>query len=342
MTPGKFWGLRRMADPSGRFKMLAVDQRPPIKNRVREARGEAEARYADVRAVKRALMESLAPQATAVLTDPTYALADAMTILAPHHGLVVTLEDSNFGEGEDGRLSKEIDAWSVSKIKRAGGDAVKVLTWYHPEQDAASRRNQQDFAKRTGEACARYDIPFLLEMLVYPLAGDAEQTKDYVEQQGKRADHVLQTVAEFAKPDYGVDVFKLESPIPAKEVPDPGDRGTAALFAEMGRLAGRPWVMLSAGATKAAFRRVLHYAYGAGASGFLAGRAIWWDSFQHFPDLAAMTADLKGAAAGYFTELNDMTDAQARPWSDWFEEVRPEGAESECFQDTYADLEGRA
>ena len=169
MTPGKFWGLRRMADATGRFKMLAVDQRPPIKNQVKAARGEAEARYADVRAVKRALMESLAPQATAVLADPTYALADAMTILAPHHGLIVTLEDSNFGEGENGRLSKEIDDWSVSKIKRAGGDAVKVLTWYNPEQDAVSRQ-QSAAISRSGPArpARSYDLPFLLEMLVYP------------------------------------------------------------------------------------------------------------------------------------------------------------------------------
>ena len=29
LSPGKLWGLRRMADAGGRFKMVAVDQRPP-------------------------------------------------------------------------------------------------------------------------------------------------------------------------------------------------------------------------------------------------------------------------------------------------------------------------
>lgn len=341
MTPGKFWGLRRMADSAGLFKMLAVDQRPPIKNTVKTARGEAEPRYSDVRAVKRALMEALAPQATAVLADPTYALCDAMTLLAPSHGLVVTLEDSVFGEGEDGRLSKAIDDWSVSKIKRVGGDAVKVLTWYHPEQDAASRQAQLDFTKRVGEACVRHDIPFLLEMLLYPLAGDSGQTKDYVEQAGKRADHVLKTVEVMAAPDFGVDVFKLESPIPAKDVPPPGDGEIAGLFAEMGRLAGRPWVMLSAGASQDAFRNVLHYAFEAGASGFLAGRAIWWDAFQHFPDMERMNADLRGPAASYMAELNAMADSRARPWTRWFEDPRPEGWDQEWMQGGYADLDGR-
>lgn len=341
MTPGKFWGLRRMADAQGRFKMLAVDQRPPIKTKVAEARGAAEPLYADVRAVKRALMEDLAPQATAVLADPTYALCDALTILSPGHGLVVTLEDSRFGEGADGRLSKAIDDWSVSKIKRVGGDGVKVLTWYHPEQDEASRQAQHDFTKRVGEACARHDIPFVLEMLLYPLAGDADQTKDYVEQAGKRADHVLKTVEEFAAPDYGVDLFKLESPLPAKEVPPPGDGETATLFAEMGRLAARPWVMLSAGATQEAFRNVLHYAFGAGASGYLAGRAIWWQAFQHFPDMAAMRADLRGPATAYMAELNNLTDEKAQPWTAWFDDPRPLGSDSEWMQGGYADLEGR-
>ncbi|NIA69794.1 tagatose 1,6-diphosphate aldolase [Pelagibius litoralis] len=341
MTPGKFWGFRRMADEAGRFKMLAVDQRPPIKTKTAAARGEDQSRYGDVRAVKRALMEALAPQASAVLADPTYALCDAMSLLLPHHGLVVTLEDSVFGEGADGRLSKGIDDWSVSKIKRAGADSVKVLTWYHPEQDAASRQAQLDFTKRVGEACARYDIAFLLEMLLYPLAGDAGQTKDYVEQAGKRADHVLKTVEVMAAPDYGVDVFKLESPIPAKEVPPPGDRETAALFEEMGRLAGRPWVMLSAGATQAAFRNVLHYAFEAGASGFLAGRAIWWDAFQHFPDMDRMAAELQGPAAAYMAELNAFADAKAQPWTNWFDDARPEGWDSEWMQGDYPDLEGR-
>ena len=59
------------------------------------------------------------------------------------------------------------------------------------------------------------------------------------------------------------------------------------MFDHLGRAAGRPWVMLSAGAGKDDFRRILTFAYRAGASGYLAGRAIWWDAFQSFPDLDA-------------------------------------------------------
>jgi len=39
LTPGKLWGLRRMADESGIFKMTAVDQRPPIKGPIAKYHG---------------------------------------------------------------------------------------------------------------------------------------------------------------------------------------------------------------------------------------------------------------------------------------------------------------
>ncbi|MCB2120741.1 MAG: tagatose 1,6-diphosphate aldolase, partial [Rhodobacteraceae bacterium] len=232
--------------------------------------------------------------------------------LSPEKGLIVTLEDSVYQETPGGRLSTDIDDWSVEKIKRMGGDAVKVLAWYRPDADPAVCTAQQDYVKRIGEACRRYDIPFLFELLVYPLAADAHQTKDYVEMKAKRADHVLGSVSEFAKADYGVDVFKLESPVNAAEAD--GSKGVQALFDELGRLAGRPWVMLSAGAGKAEFRNVLAHAFRAGASGFLAGRAIWLDAFHHYPDWDRIRTELAGASASYMTEISALADAEAADW----------------------------
>ena len=315
----KLWGLRRMADGGGRFKMTAVDQRPPIKSAIAKARGLAEAPYADVYGFKRMLIETLQGESTALLLDPHFVLSQGLSFLDPTKGLIITLEDSLFKETEGGRLSAEIDAWSVEKIKRVGGDAVKVLAWYRPDADPAVCRAQQDFTKRIGEACARYDIPFLFELLVYPLAADAHQTKDYIEMKGKRADHVLDSVRAFAPADFGIDVFKLESPIAADDVPGTDGDGAAeaqALFDEMGRIAGRPWVMLSAGANKTAFRRILTHAYKAGASGYLAGRAIWQDAFRAFPDWDAIRAGLEGDSVAYMRDLNALTDAQALPWQD--------------------------
>jgi tagatose 1,6-diphosphate aldolase len=232
-------------------------------------------------------------------------------------GLILTLEDSIFRETPGGRVSSEIDDWSVEKIKRAGGDAVKVLTWYRPDADPAVCAAQQAFTQRVGDACRKYDIPFVFELLVYPLASDTEQTSDYVEMKTKQARLVVDSVRTFAAPRFGVDLFKLESPVPAADVPEPGAAGSAevqALFDDLDRASGRPWVMLSAGAGMDDFRRVLHYAYAAGASGYLAGRAIWLKAFQRFPDWDGIRAELQSEAVPYMRELNRLTDRAARPW----------------------------
>lgn len=316
LSPGKLWGMRRMADANGRFKMVAVDQRPPIKNPIKAARGLPEAPYDDVAGFKLMLVEELQHGASAMLLDPHFALPRGLSVMSPAKGLIVTLEDSLFRETPGGRLSSEIDDWSVEKIKRSGGDAVKVLAWYRPDADLSVNLAQQDYTQRIGEACARHDIPFLFELLVYPLAKDEHQTTDYIEMQGKHAHHVLDSVAEFAKPKYGIDVFKLESPVPAKGIGDADHAITQKLFNDMGALCGRPWVMLSAGASMAEFRTVMDYAYAAGASGYLAGRAIWADPFKAFPDWNAIRTGLRARSVPYMADLNALTDKSATPWFD--------------------------
>ncbi len=321
ISAGKLWGLRRLADDQGRFKMVAADQRPPIKDLVRNARGAEVAEYEDVALVKRLLVEELSPGASAVLLDPHYAYPKAIDAVSPRHGLLLTLEDSVFEETERGRRSFAIDDWSVEKIRRVGADAVKVLAWYRPDAEPGIREHQKEFVARIGEECARYDIPFLFELLVYSFPGDDLHTTGYVEQPGKRSDHVLESVATFAAPEFGVDVFKLESPIPAGDVPDPHgeDTGaidaTRAIFEEINRLSPVPWVMLSAGASQAAFERVLTYAFRAGASGFLAGRAIWWEALGAFPDVTAVRQALRSDSLPYLSRINSLADREALPFT---------------------------
>ena len=317
ISPGKWFGMRRMADEHGFFRMTAVDQRPPIKGPIAKYHGLTEAPWEPVARFKTLLIETLQAESSALLLDPHFAIPMGLPKLSPQKGLIVTLEDSIFTETPDGRLSSEIDHWSVEKIKRLGGDAVKVLAWYRPDAAAHIREKQKDFTRRIGEACDRFDIPFLFELLVYPLASDSEQTRDYVEMRSKRADHVLQSVADFTDANFGIDVFKLESPVAAADVPEPGAKGSAdiqLLFDEMGRLAGRPWVMLSAGAGKPEFRNILAHACKAGASGYLAGRAIWLEPFGLYPDWDAMRTGLEGGSCAYMRDLNALTAADATPW----------------------------
>lgn len=115
LTPGKLWGMRRMSDRNGIFKMTAVDQRPPIKNPIARHYG-GEAPWLDVAGFKRLLVEHLQEHGTAMLLDPHYAIPHAIDLLTPEKGLIVTLEDSNFEETADGRRSANIDDWSVAHI----------------------------------------------------------------------------------------------------------------------------------------------------------------------------------------------------------------------------------
>ena len=59
---------------------------------------------------------------------------------------------------------------------------------------------------------------------------------------------------------------------------------------------------------------ILTHAYRAGASGYLAGRAIWLDAFRKFPDWSAIRDGLQGEAVSYMHELNMLTDGSALPF----------------------------
>jgi tagatose 1,6-diphosphate aldolase len=175
--------------------------------------------------------------------------------------------------------------------------------------------HQQRFVAEIGEECRRHDIPFVLELLTYAFPGEATHSVAYAEDAGKRAEHVIESARRFGAPELGVDLFKLESPLPAETIAQQSaaqKHRAQALFRDLAAATGgRPWVMLSAGASKAAFAAVLELAYAAGASGYLAGRAIWWDALQSFPDLQACAVQLAGSGVSYFRELNALTDARA-------------------------------
>ena len=263
------------------------------------------------------LIDELQGESSAMLLDPHFALPGGMTLLSPAKGLIVTLEDSIFRETDGGRISAEIDDWSVEKIKRCGGDAVKVLAWYRPDASATVNAAQHDFVARIGDACARYDIPFVFELLVYPLPGEANQTTQYIEMADKKSELVLESVRAFADPRFGIDMFKLESPVPAQ-----GRSGTR----RTGRRRGAGAVRRDGPPRRAAvghavgrrgmqeFKAILGHAYKAGASGYLAGRAIWAKPFLQFPDWDEIQAGLRRDSMPYMKELNTLTDARAMPW----------------------------
>jgi tagatose 1,6-diphosphate aldolase len=327
-TIGKTRGLARLADAGGHFRMVALDQRPPMFDAIAQARKitREQVTYADVTAAKRLLVEALAPHCSSMLFDPNFAVPAAIDLMPARCGLIMTLEEHRVEDTPGGRKSRVIDNWSVAKIRAMGGDAVKVLAWYRPDADAAVIEHQQRFVREIGEQCRQNDIPHVLELLVYPFLGSANHTADYVESPGKLPALVIDSVREFAKPEYGVDLLKLESPLAANDLP--ARDGSAAAkaaqqeFDAIGAICSErdiPWVLLSGGAAHDKFERVLEYAFAAGAGGFLAGRTIWLDAVRsNFPDLAAVSSALKKQSVTILQNLSGLTKARAPSWQPVF------------------------
>ncbi|GLQ12054.1 tagatose 1,6-diphosphate aldolase [Devosia yakushimensis] len=315
ISPGKLWGLRRLSDDNGRFKMLAMDQTGPIVNPIKQKRGVDVAAFSDISAVKGMLAEYLAPHTSAVLVDPPFGYASAVHSIPPRTGLILATEWATWVVTEGGRKSSNIPQWDAGEIRKIGADAVKVNLWFRSDIDPEVRAHQLAYLQSVKDACKANDIVFLLEFLIYPFPQEAPNV---VVQ--NRTKMVLEALSDpdVMNPD-GVDVYKLEAPIHVHNVPDPDGpeaAGVQKIFDQMASNLKRPWVLLSAGAGPEDFLKKLVYAYRAGASGYLAGRAIWAQAFDQFPDMGAMEAKLKNEAVPFMHRVNELTERMARPWNE--------------------------
>ncbi|MDC0498863.1 tagatose 1,6-diphosphate aldolase, partial [Alphaproteobacteria bacterium] len=280
---GKLIHIKKLCNDQSHLQMLAIDQRPPIFNLIKKKKKKYT--YTDVVDFKKNISLSLSKHSTAILMDPVYSVPSLIPS-SKSKGLIITLEDHDFIEKGKGRYSKNIKNWTVEKIKRIGGDAVKVLAWYRPDADQKSIKYQKEYIETIGKQCEKYDIPFLLELLVYPFKNEIGYSKDYKEQLDKNQNHVINSVKEFSKAKYKVDIFKLESPVDSSQLRNSKfTKTTEGAFKQLSKATRNiPWVMLSSGMSKKSFLNCLKLAYKNGASGYLAGRTIWLDAFKDYPN----------------------------------------------------------
>jgi tagatose 1,6-diphosphate aldolase len=315
---GKLNHLKKLCTDNNHFQMLAVDQRPPIFNLISDA-NNGQYTYQQVVECKKLITTHLSQEATAILMDPHYSLSNLLSF-NKSKGLVITLEEHNFKETNKGRYSENINNWSVEKIKKAGGDAVKVLAWYRPDAEIESIEHQRNYVQTIGEECEKYSIPFLLELLVYPFQNDENHTTEYVEQKQKKTQHVIDSVLEFAQDKYKVDIFKLESPVDSSQLKDEITPETEDAFKKLASATNnKPWVVLSSGMDKDSFYKCLELAYKNGASGYLAGRTIWLDAFNKYPNIELVAKGLKTDSVSYVKKLNDLTSKNALSLQTYFD-----------------------
>jgi tagatose 1,6-diphosphate aldolase len=326
LSAGKLRGLATLADDDGRFTMIAVDQRPPIFAALARHgdRDLAQVTYEEVAAVKGALVAVLAPHATAVLLDPVWTHPHHLRSVPGRVGLLSTLEDYGFDLVGGERRSRPIAGWSVAKVRRSGAMAVKLLAWHRPDVSDATHAHQDAFVEAVGRACAEHDLPFVLELLTYPLPGEDPSSAAYARAKPER---VLGSLRRYADPRFGVDLMKLEFPaelrrtegfhagaldgIARAAVHDlPAVQG---FLAELDAASPVPWVLLSAGVGPREFALNVELAVEAGASGVLAGRAVWYDALGAYPDLEAIEERLRDRSVPYLTQLRGIVQ-RGLPW----------------------------
>jgi tagatose 1,6-diphosphate aldolase len=314
LTLGKMRGLQQLANEQGIFTITALDHRGSLESTLRQTFGGDTLEWATVVQEKERLLRVLGPLSSAILLDPLYGAGPmiARGALPGRTGLLVALEETGYDKSSEGRLTRLQPGWSVAAIKRLGAAAVKLLLYYHPESPSAAQ--QEALVQAVAADCRQHDLALLVEPVCYPLQPGQKKSDPAFARQ--KPDIVIETARRLAP--LGLDVLKAEFPT------DPDyeqDQGRMADYCrQLTEVAGIPWVLLSAGVDFATFQRQVEIACEAGASGFLAGRAIWQEGMR-LAEAKARDRFFETIAASRLAILVDIANYRATPWT---ERIGPE------------------
>lgn len=294
-------GLAAIATDTGTFAIVAMDQRNTLK-RMYAAAGVADPSDAELTAVKTDIIEALRGSASAFLLDPTYGVPalHAVSPGGPRFGVLVAAEPAERGTVNGEPRTHRDPALSAGWVKTQGGDAVKFLV-----QLRADRRAEPAGPDTTAEVlnvvrevvadCRQAGVPSVVENLIFPLAGQTDQTTQ------ERADRIIQ--AAVLIDECGPDLIKLEYP---------GDPASCRRLAESIR---SPWAVLSAGVGFDDFAAAVRVSCDdGGASGFIAGRSIWKEAVGM--DIPTRQKFLSDEGRRRLDALVAVIDGRARPFAE--------------------------
>jgi tagatose 1,6-diphosphate aldolase len=289
LTPGKLKHMKALSNSAGIIAAAAMDQRGSLKKGIAAAQGTPQDQVTDhqMEEFKVAVSRILTPHASAILLDPEWGLPAAKARSA-NAGLLLAYEETGYEATDTHRMPDLLPHLSASRIKDMGADAVKILLYYTPFSPEERNDVKKAFIERIGCECAALDIPFFLEFVGYDEGGLDEKGLEYAK---KKPSVVKGAMLEFSKPQYGVDVLKVEVPInPAYVQGSRAFKGQVAytkaealeLFRDCASVATKPFIYLSAGVTNPIFIENLEFAAESGTdySGVLCGRATWYDGMK--------------------------------------------------------------
>ncbi|MFS4091178.1 hypothetical protein [Streptomyces sp. AF1A] len=297
-----------LARPSGTFAMVAMDQRESLRAMMsRHAAGDGVSDQAMV-AFKLAVARELAPLASAFLIDRHYGYDRVVVdrLLPTDCALVLAADalDQPGGVVADTDLDEQVDP---RQARADGVAALKLLVVWRRD---ARREQRVELAARFIDRCREAGLASVLEPVTRPTPEEeAAGTFDL-------NDSIVEAAGELAP--LGPSLYKCQVP----------DRGIGSI-SHLARQAERidavvdcPWVVLSQGVDPQAFPQAVEAVCRAGASGFLAGRALWTDALAGADPLPV----LRGASAARLRELGDIVDRYGRPWQQARAATVPGGA----------------
>jgi len=280
--------LRDIARPSGGFAMLAVDQREAMRSMFVTAGAKPPVADQTLTDFKVNAAKILSPFASAILVDQQFCYRQVVEqrAVAQSCAMIVAADAFIPGNGipvDSVEIDRQVDAQAV---RDNGGKALKLLVLWRSDEDPQQRL---DMVKDFNHLCHAHGLLSIIEPVVRP------------PRRGDNFDRE-QAIIDAAKElgDSGADLYKVEMPLH-------GNGPQAALLAASRKLneqISMPWVILSSGVDEKLFPRAVSVAMTAGASGFLAGRAVW-SSVVGLPDTGLMLRDISAPKLQRLGEIVD-------------------------------------
>lgn len=291
-------GLGSISRPAGSLAMVAMDQRESLRSMFDGAGAGRPGDDVLVR-FKLAVARALGPLASGFLIDRYYGFADIRSggLLPPSTGLILAADDLTQATGgpvEETALDAVVAA---PDFDLDGVAALKLLLiWRRDDKREDRVRLAADFV----HAARTRGVLSVLEPVVRATTAELQaQTWD--------ADAAIREAACELSP-LGPSLYKAQVPLAGTGTPSE----QAAASARLGRAISGPWVVLSQGVARENFHAAVEAACRGGASGFLAGRALWSDVVGQ----ADVPGALRRVSVPRLERLIETVDREARPWTD--------------------------
>ena len=323
ITAGKQKGMKAVSNERGVIAAAAMDQRGSLRSAIASGKGIDKKAVTDAMMIefKEAVTRVLTPHASAILLDPEFGLS-AAKLRAKNAGLLLAYENSGYDNTQPGRLPDLLDHYSARRIVADGADCVKILIYYTPFDPPKINDIKHAWVERIGAECVANDVPFFLEFVGYEEGAD-EKSLAFAK---KKPQVVAGSMEEFSKPQYGVDVLKVEVPVNMAYVAGARDaKGETAYtrdeakehFRKAAAMAKKPFIYLSAGVSNETFNDTLELASESGVnfSGVLCGRATWKEGIPVYAKsgVKALEDWLSDTGVKNINNVNSRLTA-AKPW----------------------------